>query len=92
MQTKNRIEKEKSLISTNHFLNNKGLGVPIITQDPPLSQLELKNMINSKSVSIEDKELCKLALLKIDKASKQIKKEWLSAFVDFQFKTIYIHF
>ena len=66
--------------------------VPIITENPPLSQLELKNIINTKNRSIEDKKLCKLALLKIEKASQTIKKEWLSAFVDFKFKTIFIHF
>lgn len=66
--------------------------VPIIAEIPPLTQLELKNIINSKNRSIQDKELCKLALLKIEKASKKIKKEWLSAFVDFHFKTIFIHY
>lgn len=66
--------------------------VPIIAEIPPLTQLELKNIINSKNRSIQDKELCKLALFKIEKASQTIKKEWLSAFVDFHFKTIFIHF
>lgn len=68
--------------------------VPIISCVPPLSQKTLRNILSSKNESKEFKDLAKKAIEKIDKASKDIgqKKETISAFVDYHFKTIYIHF